>query len=73
MEVKSYSLHNSCEFIAVSVILKLMFEDCSSRYKWFPSSAHRMSGFGVPPTRRPADGGNEGRHQWGGGGNRLGD
>ena len=43
------------------------------RYKWFPNEAHRTAGFGVPPTRRRANDERDGRHQWGGGGQRLGD
>lgn len=42
-------------------------------YKWLPNDAHRQSGFGVPPARRRVPGGDgEGRHQWGGAGQRLG-
>ncbi len=41
-------------------------------YRWLPSDAHRMSGFGVPPASRQQRG-EGGVHQWGGGGNRLGD
>lgn len=44
-------------------------------YKYFPNRRGGVSGFGVAPTARrqePDDGGDPRRHQWGGGGNRLG-
>ena len=48
-----------------------------SRYRFFPNTRGGVSGFGVPPSRRPAaqeqaGGGLRGRHNWGQG-VRLGD
>lgn len=48
-----------------------------SRYRLFPNRRGGVSGFGVPPSRRPAaqeqaGGGGGGRHNWGQG-FRLGD
>lgn len=43
-------------------------------YKYFPSRAGGVSGFGqAPASRRPAAQADEGRHPWGGAGQRLGD
>eukprot|EP00116_Pleurobrachia_bachei_P008345 sb/3468607/ len=43
-------------------------------YKYFPNRGGGVSGFGQAPATRAAPAGNNGgRHNWGGGGNRLGD